>query len=126
MKALDKARLKAREAIESLYEGLCTVQEYMEVTGPQSKLTRHEEATVLEDQPCRLSFEGSPEAAQTETTTNISQSIKLFIAPEVRIKSGSKIVVTQHGVTTAYAASGAPAVYVTHQEIMLELFRGWA
>lgn len=48
------------------------------------------------------------------------------IPPDVVIKAGSKIIVTQHGRTTEYSNSGVPAVYPTHQEIMLTLFNGWA
>ena len=51
--------------------------------------------------------------------------MKLFISPDVLIKAGSKIIVTQHGRTTEYSNSGVPAVYPTHQEIMLTLFEGW-
>ena len=55
-----------------------------------------------------------------------TQGTKLFIAPEIKVKPGSKIVVEQNGVTTEYSASGVPAVYPSHVEIKLELFRGWA
>ena len=54
------------------------------------------------------------------------QATKLFISPDITIKPGSKITVTQTGVTTEYTGSGVPAVYPTHQEIMLELFESWA
>ena len=54
------------------------------------------------------------------------QTIKLFIAPEIDIKPGSKIDVTHLGVTTSYKRSGNPAVYHTHQEIMLELWENYA
>ena len=52
--------------------------------------------------------------------------IKLFISSDIVIKSGSKLTVTQTGVTTAYTGSGVPAVYPTHQETILELFESWA
>ena len=40
--------------------------------------------------------------------------------------TGSKITVTQNGVTTDYASSGKPAVYETHQEVILELKEKWS
>ena len=52
--------------------------------------------------------------------------MKLFIAPDIEVKSGSKITVTQNGVTAEYSASGEAAVYESHKEIMLELWKGWA
>ena len=40
--------------------------------------------------------------------------------------AGSKIVVTQEGRTAAYARSGEPAVYSSHQEIVLVPFEEYA
>lgn len=121
-----RARVAARKAIESTYEGVCDIIEYGSVRDKKSKITRQEEVTIAEGQPCKLSFEKIAAAAQTDTGAAVSQGVKLFITPEIKVKNGSKIVVTQNGVTAAYSASGQPAVYSTHQEIMLELFGGWA
>ena len=64
--------------------------------------------------------------AQTETAASLTQGTKLFLPPNVEIKAGSKIIVEQDGVKNAYSASGVPAVYPTHQEIILTLFERWA
>ena len=124
--ALERARRAARKAQEAMYEGLCAVIEYGEVTDEKTKESYEGEVVTLEGQPCRLSFEKSGSAVQTEAAAAISQGIKLFLSPENQIKGNSKIIVTQNGVTKEYSASGEPAVYSTHQEILLELFRGWA
>ena len=63
---------------------------------------------------------------QTDTAAALSQGVKVFLSPNVSIKAGSKLTVTQNGVTTAYKSSGVPAVYPTHQEIILTLFERWA
>ena len=118
--------VNARKAVESAYTGICTVIEFRNVKDPVSKITKPQEVTVTENVPCRVSFESKTAAASTLTAAEVAQGIRLFLAPEIKIKSGSKVIVTQNGVTTEYAASGVPAVYITHQEIMLELFRGWA
>ena len=89
VKAVAAARKAARKAIESTYEGVCTIVE-------------------------------------TDAAAAISQSTKLFISPEIVINGGSKIIVEQDGRKAEYSASGEPAVYSTHQEITLELFKGWA
>ena len=123
---LAAARKAARKAIESTYEGVCSIVEYQAVTDTETKVTRHEEVTVLDNQPCKLSFEKLNAVVQTDTAAAISQGTKLFISPEITINSGSKIVVVQNGVTGEYSASGIPAVYTSHQEIMLEQFKGWA
>lgn len=116
----------ARKAIESTYVGVCTILERREVRDEKTKITRKkEEVSIIEKQPCKLSFEKLNIAVSSETAAAVSQSTKLFLAPEIIVKGGSKIVVTQEGVTTEYCASGKPAIYSTHQEIMLDLFRGW-
>lgn len=117
---------RVRMAIERLYTGVCTVVEYGSFRDGDSKITRQEEQIVLAKQPCRLSFEKTAAAVQTETAAALGQGAKLFLAPEVEVKPGSKIVVEQAGRIFAYAASGQPAVYETHQEVVLSLWRGWA
>ena len=117
--------VKARNAIESMYDGTCTVREYQEYI-KENKSTGHHEVVILEGQPCRLSFSSSPNTNQTESDAQLVQTIKVFLAPDVRVQAGSKLTITQNGVTTEYKSSGEPALYQTHQEIMLELFKGWA
>lgn len=120
------AKSAARRAIESTYEGVCSVVEYRAIKDDSTKITRHQEFEVIRNQPCRLSFEKLNTTVQTETAAAISLGAKLFIAPETEINGGSKIIVKQNGKVGEYACSGEPAVYSTHQEIMLELFKGWA
>lgn len=126
MKAVQAAYRAARKAQELQYFGLMTVTEHKKVTDKRSKLTAERDVVVLENQPCRLSFETLKPAQQTETAASITQIIKLFLAPEVTVKPGSKVTVTQNGVRADYKCSGAPAIYPTHQEIILELFERWA
>lgn len=120
------ARKAARKAIESTYEGVCTIIERQDTRDEKTKITRKSEITVIENQPCRLSFESLNTTSQTETAAVISQGTKLFLPPEIVVRAGSKIVVEQESRKNEYSASGEPAVYATHQEIKLELFRGWA
>lgn len=124
--AIRQAQEMARAAVEQTYEGVCTIIEYRDVVDEKTKLSNEKEVIVIEDEPCKLSFEKLDTAVQTDTAARISQGIKLFLAPEISVGSGSKIVVTQNGITDEYAASGKPAVYCTHQEIVLKLLRGWA
>ena len=122
---LSKAQMvRVRKAVESLYEGLCTVTERQPYSRP-NKSTGFKEVTVVKDQPCRLSFSSIPAAEQSETGATLQQSIRLFIAPEIDILPGSRITVTQDGRTVCYCRSGQPAVYAAHQEIDLELWKEW-
>ena len=122
VKAATKA---ARKAIESTYGGVLTVTEHRKVTDENTKLTNYQDIVVVEDQPCHLSFETLNSAVQSESAAAITQTIKLFVSPDIPMKAGSKITVTQAGVTADYTCSGIPAVYETHQEIILELFERW-
>ena len=124
--SINEASQAARKAIESQYSGICDIVEYRDVKDARTKITHKEEVTIIENRPCRLLFKRLNTIVTTETAASVSQVTKLFISPEIEINSGSKIIVTQDNVTTAYSASGEPAVYSTHQEIMLELFKGWA
>lgn len=127
VRAIEAARKAARKALESTYEGKVTVTEYRKITDEKTKLTSHKEVVVLQDQPCKLSFEKLDTAVQGESAASITQAVKLFLSPDIIIiKPNSKLTVTQAGVTTSYTNSGIPAFYVTHQEIPLELFERWA
>lgn len=118
--------VKARKAIESMYEGTCTIIEHQKVKLP-NKSTGFKDIVVLEDIPCRLSFKTITNTNQTETGVSaVVQVTKVFIAPEIKVKPGSKLTITQNDVTTEYKSSGQPAIYTTHQEIELELFERWA
>jgi hypothetical protein len=118
--------VRARKAIESLYNGTCTITEYQKVK-KANKTTAFEEVVVLENQPCRLSIQTANNTNQTETGAfALTQIVKLFIAPEIKVKPGSKLTITQNQVSTEYKSSGKPAHYNTHQEIVLELFKGWS
>lgn len=126
MGSIDKAQQIARKAIESTYKGRATVQEWQSVKDPVTHITNKVLVTVIENAPCKLSFETLTAAASNEFVNTIAQGVKLFIAPETEIKAGSKITVTQAGRTVAYACSGQPAVYETHQEIILTLYDSYA
>ncbi len=126
VKAMDAAYKAARKAMEDTYSGVLTVTERRKVRNEQTKLTSVEDVVVLLNQPCKLSFESVAPVQQSETAAAVSQTVKLFLAPDVMISPGSKLTVTQNGVTGDYTRSGVAAVYPTHQEIMLELFERWS
>ena len=126
VKAWEAARKAARRAQEAMYEGRCTIAEYRTVRDERTKLSEEKEAIVWENEPCRLSFETLKAAGSAGPAAAITQTVKLFLAPEIEVKPGSRITVKQNQVSTDYKSSGVPAVYPTHQEILLELFEGWA
>ena len=114
-------------AIKSLWRGKCTVTvRNNDTTDENTGRVVEGEVDTYTDEPCRISFD-TVSATQTENNAaNIVQSITLFIDRAVTVPEGSKITVTQNGVTGVYEKSGKPAIYSTHQEIPLEIFKGWA
>lgn len=126
IEAFRTAQERHREMLESLYEGKAVVTEHQKVTDPKTKRTSYQDKVVLKDQPCRLSFEKIQAAGQENPVVGVSQVIRLFISPDVVIRPGSKITVTQDGITEDYTYSGKPAVRATHQELILALFERWA
>lgn len=118
---------KHRATIEKLYEDVCTVFILEDYKDPITKITKKQERALFENQPCRISFKNLSTTVKTEGPAEVVQVTKLFIAPELKIPAGSKIVVTQKsGRTTEFSYSGVPAVYPSHQEIILKLFEEYA
>lgn len=126
VEAIQAAQKAARKAIETTYFGVLTVTEHQKVKDEVTKLTGYKDIVVIDNQPCKLSFESLKTAIQSESAATVAQTTKLFVSPDIEIKAGSKLTVTQAGVTTDYTCSGVPAVYPTHQEIILDLFKDWA
>lgn len=118
------ALVSVRKALERGYTGTFTVTERKKVVRADHS-TGFTEVQTVTDIPCRLSFTTSPAAGDGDTAT-LTQSVKLFCAPEIIVSEGSRITVTQNGVTEEYARSGMVAMYDTHAEYVLEAFRGWA
>lgn len=112
-----------RKAIESRYSGLCAITEYAAAEGDTNN---PEPVVAAENIPCRLSFRSAPHTSQTETGNGLAQSVKLFLSPDIEVKPGSQIAVTQNGQSNTYQCAGQPAVYPSHQEVELVLARGWA
>lgn len=114
-------------AIKSLWRGKCTVTvRNNDTTDENTGRVIVGEVDTYTNEPCRISFDTVNATQPENNAANIVQSITLYIDREVVIPEGSKITVTQNGVTAVYEKSGKPAVYSTHQEIPLEIFKGWA
>lgn len=108
--------------LSALWIGKCTIYEYQPVTDSETYQTVHNLVAVFENEPCRLSYQKEQSTDISNGAAIISQSITLFIRPDITVKEGSVIEITQHGVTTKYKGSGKPTIYTNHQEIVLELY----
>lgn len=105
-----------------LWTGKCTIYEFEDAIDPNTFQTIQKEVAVLVEEPCRLSYNHEQATNIQSGAAVVSQSITLFIRPDLVIKPGSVIEITQNGVTEKYKGSGKPAIYSHHQEIVLQLY----
>ena len=82
------------------------------------------------DVPCKISYKISFETVGAvrdvgAAATSAGQAVKLFLAPEISIPAGSKIVVRRRGEEMVFARSGMPAVFEGHQEVRVERLQKW-
>lgn len=115
-----------RRELEKQYIGTADIYEMQATTDPVTHITSNQPTLVLEDEPCKLSYKAINPTDSSEAAEAVKQQIKLFISPNIEVKPGSKITVTQNGTSSDYEKSGKPAVYPTHQEIILKSFEGWS
>lgn len=114
------------EALRRLWSGICTIIVRQPVVDESNGQTSLQEAILLENEPCRLSFKNVNTTGENNEASPVQQVTKLFLDNTVVIPAGSKLVVTQNGYTAEYEKSGEPAIYSTHQEIVVEKFKEWA
>lgn len=115
-----------KEAVQRLWTGLATITKLEGVLNPDNGRTEPVERVTAHDLPCRISHKTVTSTSPQAEAALIAQTVTLYIDPSVDIPEGSKITVTQNGATKNYERSGNPAIYTTHMEIPLELFKGWA
>lgn len=115
-----------RKALEMLWKGICTVYVWGEVEDPITHVSKPGEILKYENIKCKLSHKNLSATSQTGGPAIIAQQVKLSLGNEYDIPAGSKIIVTQNGITAAYTRSGKPGVFIDHQEIVLEPFKEYA
>lgn len=115
-----------KKAVQSLWEGRATITVRDGATNKKTGRTDPVERVTASNLPCRISFSAVKSTEPGIEAARVAQTVTLYIDPGVDIPPGSKITVTQHGVTADYGRSGKAAVYSCHQEAPLELWGGWA
>lgn len=124
--AIRQARERHRAILEETYDGSCNVYGLIHEKNPKTKVMESREVLLFSNLPCHLSYSGETAATSSSTLNTVQQGIQLFLAPETHIEAGSRIEVTQNQRTENYVQSGKAAVYTSHQEILLELWKGYA
>ena len=117
--------VNTKPVLQRFWKDTLTVTEWAKVTKP-NKSTGFEEAVVLENEPCKLSYFTLQSVNQGDDAAKLAQVTKLFLDCDVPIKAGSKLTVQHKGQTLAFGQSGEPGVFSSHQEIVLVPWTGWA
>ena len=112
-------------ALKTLWKDTFSVVEYQQIKQPNGA-TGFIEVTVLENEPCKLSFSNLREVNQNDANAIIVQTTKLFFENRIDVKSGSKIIVKREDRTFEYSQSGEPGIFFSHTEITLVPWKGWA
>ena len=115
-----------KKSLEKLYTDVCNIYEFQKIKNPVTKRTEFEPVLVHENVKCRLSFKNISSANQVTGEAVIKQITVLFTNPEISIKENSKIDIARNGRVLEYQNSGTPAIYSSHQEIILNLYKGQA
>ena len=118
--------VNVRKYLEQQWTDRATITEYRKTVDPITHESIPSVVDVMTDLPCRISFSTLVTAGINNGVANVSQTIKLFTAPDIDIKEGSIITVTREGHAEKYKRSGVPAWYNSHQEIPLEKYEEYA
>lgn len=115
-----------RKALESRYRDICSIYVFVNEFDPVTKMTTQTRKLLLENEPCRLSYQtqafASLVSSQDEGVPSNYQSCKLFIAPEHDIPENSEIEVVRHGRSLRFKRSSVPIIHTNHQEVMVEVW----
>lgn len=108
-----------KKTLSKLHTSTCVVYTFEddvvdEVTG----IVTQGERTSIE-YPCMASYKTSAPSGGDKIAT-ATQTVTLFLAPDIEIPPGCDVDVVQNGRTLKYKASGVPMVFQSHQEIPLE------
>lgn len=114
-----------RKAIERQYNATCSVYVYQDIFDADTKQTKRERVLLVENQPCRLSYQtqafASLVSSQTDGVPSSYQGTKVFLAPELDIPENSEIDVLWFGRTLEFKRSSVPVIHTNHQEVMVEV-----
>lgn len=114
-----------KKDVELMYIDRCNVisyENYEDING----ITRYGEILKHENIPCHLTYSSISQANSNGKYAITSQVVKLYLAPDVVIKTGSLIEILGDGKNLRYKCSGKPTLTSSHQEIILEIEEGRA
>lgn len=112
-----------RTVLERLYEDRADILQ--PITVRQGAVTQTKWAAAEENVPCSLSRIGNTssrvgnKSGRRDVVQEILWDAVLFLAPEAALRPGGRVRVRQLGKTMEFEVVGRPAMYETHQEVLL-------
>lgn len=117
--------VRVRKAMERTYTGFCSAVVNKKVLS-HDKSTQFREVHLFEGQACYFSHGKKSATEEQGMLSELTLEGVVFLPPELDVPPGTKLVVEQAGRTLEFSSSGQSAVYHSHQEIAVTLFKGWA
>lgn len=116
---------KGENPIEKLLIGEAVIYEYVK-TVDENGVTKWVEERLPGTVKCRLSHRiSAAEAIPRDFVPEKMKQLQLFTLPGVKIKTNSKIEVTQNGKTGIFANTGEQTCYEHHNQLELIPFERW-
>lgn len=110
---------KAKKATAFMYDKMFAIERNVITVKPNG--AEYEELqTVLENEPCRLSYPYNKGNGAMAEAHVIDYDVKLFADPSVEIRSGDVITVIDSERTESFVLADEPYKYVSHQEVTLK------
>ena len=106
--------MDVKNIIGTLYDCKCDI---FDIETQKGDINNTRVVKTFENLPCRVSYSHFPAGGRSRDAAEVDQKVKLFISPEIPIKSGCCVEVFKNGVKTKYECAGESAVYENHQEI---------
>lgn len=108
-------------ALKKLWKGRCSITDIVNWEDDRG-ITKCCKRITAENVPCRISYKTYKRDRAGESKENVnelSREVRLITDKNVSIKAGCRISVEQNGMKREFEAAGIPAVYSTHQEVMI-------
>ncbi len=115
---------KAEKAIESLFDGVCSIFEFKDVL--DGKVTKKERFLAAENVPCRMVYKSFAENEEEVNGEKIKFDVLLILPKGTDIKEGSEAEVKRNGEDFYFVMAGKCAKYMTHVEVKMKYGKRWA
>lgn len=110
-----------KDAISILYEDRVRAISVETYEDDVTKVVKRKKIVVVDDAPCRLSFNSSSHVDDSTFHSKVKRNDVLTTGPDVIIPKGSDVIVTRaDGTIYHYRFSDTPSIHLSHRRYELE------